>query len=221
NQHRSWRFDVTDALLEGSNHLEIRFASPLRTARENEAVLGAMPVTGNDLPYNAIRKMACNFGWDWGPVLVTSGIVGQISLEEWSGARLAEVRPQVTVSEGRGTVDLRALIERAEILDDSAVTVAARLLDPAGREIDDVAQSVAADEFDLRVSTSDPQLWWPRCVGDPPAYTVGIAIVDADHGLLGSRVRRIGFPTAGVVEEPEGLGTSFTLVVNDRPILAK
>ena len=221
NQHRSWRFDVTDALLEGSNHLEIRFASPLRTARENEAVLGAMPVTGNDLPYNAIRKMACNFGWDWGPVLVTSGIVGQISLEEWSGARLAEVRPQVTVSEGCGTVDLRALIERAEILDDSAVTVAARLLDPAGREIDDVAQSVAADEFDLRVSTSDPQLWWPRGYGDQPLYTVRIDLLDADHVLLDSRVRRIGFRTAGVVEEPDGLGTSFTIVVNDRPILAK
>ena len=221
NQHRSWRFDVTDALLEGSNHLEIRFASPLRTARENEAVLGAMPVTGNDLPYNAIRKMACNFGWDWGPVLVTSGIVGQISLEEWSGARLAEVRPQVTVSEGCGTVDLRALIERAEILDDSAVTVAARLLDPAGREIDDVAQSVAADEFDLRVSTSDPQLWWPRDYGDQPLYTVRIDLLDADHVLLDSRVRRIGFRTAGVVEEPDGLGTSFTIVVNDRPILAK
>src|SRR5699024_12576323 len=41
NQHRSWRFDVTDALVEGENELEIRFASPLRTAREKEKVLGA------------------------------------------------------------------------------------------------------------------------------------------------------------------------------------
>ena len=55
NQHRSWRFDVTDALLEGTNQLEIRFASPLRTARENQSRLGTLPVTGNDLPYNAIR----------------------------------------------------------------------------------------------------------------------------------------------------------------------
>src|SRR5699024_8939234 len=34
NQHRSWRFDVTDSLVEGSNRLQIHFASPLRTARE-------------------------------------------------------------------------------------------------------------------------------------------------------------------------------------------
>src|SRR5699024_3372051 len=102
NQHRSWRFDVTDALREGDNTLEVRFASPLRTARENIEVLGDLPAVGNALPYNAIRKMACNFGWDWGPVLVTSGIAGPIALEEWSTARLAEVRPQVTVADDRG-----------------------------------------------------------------------------------------------------------------------
>lgn len=190
NQHRSWRFDVTDALIEGGNRLEIHFASPLRTARQNEAVLGKLPVTGNDLPYNAIRKMACNFGWDWGPVLVTSGIAGEIGLEEWSGARLAEVRPQVTVAEGHGSVDLRALIERADILDDTVVGLRA-------------------------------QLWWPRGYGDQPLYTVRIDLLDADRALLDSRVRRIGFRTAGVVEEPDEIGTSFTIVVNDRPILAK
>ncbi|NMA78690.1 MAG: glycoside hydrolase family 2 protein, partial [Actinomycetales bacterium] len=146
NQHRSWRFDVTDALIEGANHLEIRFASPLRTARENEKVLGALPVTGNDLPYNAIRKMACNFGWDWGPVLVTSGIGGPIGLEEWSGARLAEVRPHVTVTEGRGEVALHALLERADLLDDSELTLTARLLDPAGQLVDETVLATGDDE---------------------------------------------------------------------------
>src|SRR5699024_12797061 len=125
NQHRSWRFDVTDSLVEGSNRLQIHFASPLRTARENEAVLGTLPGTGNDLPYRALRKMACNFGWDWGPVLGTSGIGGEIGLEEWSGARLAAVRPTITVAEGRGVVDLRAVVERADLLDGSALTVGA------------------------------------------------------------------------------------------------
>ena len=35
NQHRSWRFDVKDLLVEGENTLEILFAAPLRVAREN------------------------------------------------------------------------------------------------------------------------------------------------------------------------------------------
>ena len=230
NQHRSWRFDVTDALVEGTNRLEIRFASPLRTARENEQVLGVMPVTGNDLPYNAIRKMACNFGWDWGPVLVTSGIAGPIGLEEWSGARLAEVRPQVTVEPGagagsepgaRGLVDLTALIERADLLDETAVTVSARLLDPAGQQVQELIRSTAEDEIDLRLSAADPQLWWPRGYGEQPLYTVAIELRDAADQVLDAREHPIGFRTAGVIEEPDEIGTSFTIVVNDRPILAK
>ena len=230
NQHRSWRFDVTDALVEGTNRLEIRFASPLRTARENEQVLGVLPVTGNDLPYNAIRKMACNFGWDWGPVLVTSGIAGPIGLEEWSGARLAEVRPQVTVEPGagagsepgaRGLVDLTALIERADLLDETAVTVSARLLDPAGQQVQELIRSTAEDEIDLRLSAADPQLWWPRGYGEQPLYTVAIELRDAADQVLDARAHRIGFRTAGVLEEPDEIGTSFTIVVNDRPILAK
>jgi beta-mannosidase len=238
NQHRSWRFDVTDALLEGTNRLEIRFASPLRIARESEKVLGVLPVTGNDLPYNAIRKMACNFGWDWGPVLVTSGIAGPIGLEEWSGARLAEVRPQVTVepstgigagagsgadSEGgaRGLVDLTALVERADLLDDSAVTVTARLLDPAGRQLDELSRSSTDDEAGLHLAAADPQLWWPRGYGDQPLYTVIIELRDTEQRVLDAHEHRIGFRTAGIVEEPDEIGTSFTLVVNGRPILAK
>src|SRR5699024_9845980 len=67
----------------------------------------------------------------------------------------------------------------------------------------------------------NPQLWWPRGYGDQPLYTVEVDLHDADHRVLDSRVRRIGFRTAGVREEPDEIGTSFTVVVNDRPILAK
>ena len=221
NQHRSWRFDVTEALREGTNQLEIRFASPLRTARENQSRLGTLPVTGNDLPYNAIRKMACNFGWDWGPVLVTSGIGGPIGLEEWSGARLAEVRPRVTVEGGRGEVAVQGLLERADLLDDSELALTARLLDPAGQLVDEAAASSAEDRLDLRLVAEDPQLWWPRGYGDQPLYTVEITLHDAGGAVRDRREHRIGFRTAGVVEEPDEIGTSFTIVVNDRPILAK
>ncbi|MFC7376451.1 glycoside hydrolase family 2 protein [Brachybacterium sp. GCM10030267] len=221
NQHRSWRFDVTDALRAGPNELEILFASPLRTARENTAVLGELPVVGNDLPYNAIRKMACNFGWDWGPVLVTSGIAGPIALEEWSTARLAEVRPRVTVEGSSGAVSLAAAVERADLLDDSEFELRAQLLDPAGTEVDQAIIRESADDVDLALNVAEPQLWWPRGYGDQPLYTVQLELRDADGAVLENREHRIAFRTAGVVEEPDEIGTSFTVVVNGRPILAK
>ena len=43
NEHRSWRFPVESLVRTGANTLEIRFASPLRTARENAAAQGDLP----------------------------------------------------------------------------------------------------------------------------------------------------------------------------------
>ncbi|WP_114853172.1 glycoside hydrolase family 2 protein [Brachybacterium sp. YJGR34] len=221
NQHRSWRFDVTDLVRAGTNDLEIRFASPLRTARENQAVLGDLPVVGNDLPYNAIRKMACNFGWDWGPVLVTSGIAGPIGLEQWSVARIEQLRPRVTVDDGRGAVALHARIERAEASAEVPLELAARVLDPAGTEVAAARVTDARDALDLALAVEDPQRWWPRGYGEQPLYTVEVTLREADGTVRDRREHRIAFRTAGVVEEADEIGTSFTVVVNDRPILAK
>ncbi|MGY5765064.1 glycosyl hydrolase 2 galactose-binding domain-containing protein [Brachybacterium sp. DNPG3] len=258
NEHRSWRFDVTDQLVAGDNALEIRFASPLRTARENEKVFGEMPKIGNALPYNAIRKMACNMGWDWGPVLVTSGIAGPIGLEEWSSARLAELRPQVTVdgldapgaadaadATGAGAagaasvvgrVELAAVAERADLLDDAPLEIVATLADPSGEIVAETITSAGAgaaasatgaagaggpDDLALSLVIDDPQLWWPRGYGEQPLYTVRVILRDADGVERDVREHRVGFRTAGVVEEPDEIGTGFQFVVNGQSVLAK
>ena len=64
NMHRSYRFDVGAYLREGTNELRVTFAAPVPAAREFSALLGDRPRT-DPVPFNAIRKMACNFGWDW------------------------------------------------------------------------------------------------------------------------------------------------------------
>ena len=38
-----------------------------------------------------IRKEPCNFGWDWGPKMVTSGIWRDIELIAFDTARVADV----------------------------------------------------------------------------------------------------------------------------------
>ena len=46
---------------------------PSRRRTRPSAELGHRPHV-NEHPFNALRKMACNYGWDWGPALVTAGI---------------------------------------------------------------------------------------------------------------------------------------------------
>ena len=74
----------------GREHLVVAFRSPMRYADAQSVVLGARP-RPYPTPFDAIRKSACSFGWDWGIATATSGIWRPVRLESWSTARLEEV----------------------------------------------------------------------------------------------------------------------------------
>ncbi|MER7475522.1 glycoside hydrolase family 2 protein, partial [Micromonospora sp. NPDC000018] len=112
NMHRSYRFDVRSRLRPGDNTLSVRFDSAYRYAEAHRDRLGDRPNAYPE-PFPFIRKMACNFGWDWGPTLVTAGIWQPVGLHAWSVARLATVRPLVTVEGRDGRVELHVEVERA------------------------------------------------------------------------------------------------------------
>jgi len=95
------RFDVRNAIRPGLNELLVRFTSPLRHIRAEEARLGSRPFNGDGGgwdPFVFIRKPACNLGWDWGPRVATVGIAGGVWIEQWRSARIDTVRPLVMIA---------------------------------------------------------------------------------------------------------------------------
>ena len=105
NQHRSYRVDVGSALA-AENTLTVDVRSALEYGEEQSRTHEQRPGGGSPHPYNMVRKMACSFGWDWGPDLQTAGIWKPIGLERWRTARLAQVRPLVTVDGSIGRWEL-------------------------------------------------------------------------------------------------------------------
>ncbi|MFF3439350.1 glycoside hydrolase family 2 protein [Streptosporangium sp. NPDC002721] len=204
NQHRSYRFPVRELLREGENTLRVRFASPVEYAEARRAELGDRPGS-YEAPYQFIRKMACNFGWDWGPSVVTSGIWRPIGLHSWSGARIASVRPLVG---GDGRVEAHVTVERAG---DAPLTVTARV---AGV----VAEAVLAPgerEAVLRLRVPEPRRWWPRGYGAQDRYELTVGL--SGQGAEDTWTRRIGFRDVRVDRTGEG----FTVVVNDTPVFVR
>ena len=63
-----------------------------RTPRRCATRIGDLP-NPYGTPFNFVRKMACNFGWDWGPQLTTSGLWRPVALERWEAVRIHAVRP--------------------------------------------------------------------------------------------------------------------------------
>ena len=102
NMHRSYRFDISQHLTAGPVELEVDLQSATAYAEAEQERLADRP-SAFPAPYNFIRKMACSFGWDWGPDLRTAGLWKPVRLERWSVARLARVMPLVTLDTA-GTV---------------------------------------------------------------------------------------------------------------------
>ncbi|WP_106815702.1 glycoside hydrolase family 2 protein [Microbacterium timonense] len=205
NQHRSYRWPVGALLRPEGNRLEVTFRSPIAFAEEREAVLGERP-HGYVYPYNAIRKTACNFGWDWGPALVTSGIWRRIGIESWSGVRIAAVRPVVGIDGDARRVDVHVDLEWSEGAAD--VEVVAQV---AGERAA-VAASVGTSSVVLPITASDAELWWPRGHGAQPLYELTVQAGEAEWS------GRIGFRTAEIDVEADADGSPFTVIVNGKPI---
>src|SRR3954447_524368 len=123
NQHRSYRVPVRGRLREGPNRLEVDFAAPVPEADRASLALEYRPHV-NHHPYNAIRKMACSFGWDWGIDTATSGIWKDVVLQEWSSARIESVRP---VMDANGTTGTASVFVRIDGGSGEAISVQARL----------------------------------------------------------------------------------------------
>jgi beta-mannosidase len=207
NMHRSYRFDVT-RLLQAHNRLEVRFESPYGYVERVRDAVGERPGAYNE-PYQYIRKMASNFGWDWGPTVVTSGIWQPIGLESWSTARLAEVVPRVDAT---GQVEVHVNIARTG---DTPVTVTASV-----GEVTTVA-GVDGDTATVRLTVVDPELWWPRGLGKQPLYPLRVQLRDATGRTLDTWERRIGFRDVTVDTSEDEHGSRYTIVVNGTPVFAR
>ncbi|WP_084020848.1 glycoside hydrolase family 2 protein [Cryobacterium arcticum] len=227
NMHRSYTFDVGSRLKAGLNELVVVFRSPIKAADAASLELGYRPHV-NHHPYNAIRKMACSFGWDWGIDTSTSGLWKPVTLVSWSTARLHAVRPIATVqtttvqstagdtsSHSAGTVDVHVVISRAT---DAPVTVTASVAG-VSRTLELAAGATSAT---VTLEVPEVDLWWPTGYGEHPLYDVVVTLHDADtaHELDRSHTR-VGFRTVEFDTIPDDAGTPFTLVINGQSVFVR
>ncbi len=213
NQHRSYLVPVRDVLRAGSNDLQVDFAAPVPEADRVSLELGYRPHV-NHHPYNALRKMACSFGWDWGLDTATSGIWKPVRLESWSTARLSDVTVSPTVDGATGLVTVTATVERTKAAEFAPLTLTAA--------IDGFRTDVEVDgtTATLHLTVDDVERWWPVGYGEPTRYDLVVEL-HADDAVLDRADRRIGFRTVDLDVTPDDEGTPFTVRINDLPVFVK
>lgn len=199
NQHRTYRFDVRHVLRSGSNRLVIDFESVFDEIASVEARLGGRPKI---YPHSfaMVRKSACNFGWDWGPEVVTCGVWRSVRLESWSGVRIRAARPRA---------DQDGLVRVAVELEHDGRRTPAPVVCRIGR---DEARAEIEDQGVLSFRVSDPALWWPAGMGEPALHDLEISAGEDSLSL------RIGFRTVEIDNRGDAHGIPFQFTINGRAV---
>jgi beta-mannosidase len=208
NMHRRYAFDVTK-FLTGTDTLEVRFESAWDVAEKERERLGALP-NAYPAPFNYLRKMACNFGWDWGPTVVTAGIWRDATLISETTPRLTFVSPHVTLTGPEGRV--RFEVQLSQPADDASELVVT---------VGDASAIVAIDEgaqaATVEVLVPNPELWWPTGLGSQPLYEAAVELRrGGDH--LDQWISQIGFRSLRLDTSADEIGSAFVFVINDSTV---
>ncbi|NCC44900.1 MAG: glycoside hydrolase family 2 protein, partial [Clostridia bacterium] len=220
NMHRTWEFDVTDALTEGSNTLRVYFHSPLQYIKE---AFEKAPTHGSEDAMDGfvhIRKAHCMFGWDWGAHLPDAGMFRPVYLIGMKEDRIDSVYVHQVHEEGKVTLDFSVTrnpmddlqVEFAVENAEEGYTYQVQVTSPEGETIEavDSPKSLTIDE---------PKLWWPNGVGEQPLYTVKVTLLK-DGKEADVWERKIGLRTMTMHVAPDEWGSSFAHQVNGKDIFA-
>lgn len=231
NMFRRWRVPAKAWLHAGANTLEITLHSPIARLqawllKQSYALSGEFDTPFGDEPEgkqtaNYVRKAAWQYGWDWGPRIVTEGIWQDVKLESWDALRLADFH----IAQPKVTADVAELQAQLDIRADAAGTAKATLRwrAPDGStqsQSSDIALKAGANRIVLPLRIDHPQRWWPVGYGAPNLYDFH---VDVDMGgqTVASADRATGLRSVELRRQKDAWGRSFEFVVNGLPIFAK
>ena len=219
NMHRSYRFDVREYADGKPRRLAVTLASATAYAQAQRERLGDRPSAYHPVPFNFIRKMACSFGWDWGPDLRTAGLYKPVLVHRWKVARLAQVRPLVTVdAAGTGQIEVQVDVQRSGLQEPGELELAASILGASAT----VRIPAHSSQATLSLAVPQAPLWWPAGYGAQPLHELQVALGEPEGTQpLDHWARRVGFRTIELDTSEDEHGTAFLLKVNGQPVFIK
>lgn len=221
NMFRTWEADIKKMAKPGKNELLIRFESAVNKGKQ---LASQLPYTlpGDEKVFS--RKAQYQYGWDWGPRLVTAGIWKDVDLLSWDFLRVENsqfIQEQLSASDASARIEFK-------IQSDIVATV-----------------SLSADVFELNSSSDDsksfniqvqlnkgmntvclpfhvahPQLWWCNGMGNPARYALNLKIQRATATVFEDSIN-VGFRTIELVQQNDSIGRSFYFKLNGIPVYMK
>ncbi|MDA9020325.1 glycoside hydrolase family 2 protein, partial [Flavimaricola sp.] len=159
NVFRSYRIDLSGVAVVGEQDLSITLHSSTAAA---DALQAEQPFY---IPYhqanspipngNMLRKVQCDFGWDWNIALAPMGLYGDVRIEPQAQPRIEALAIHQAHAQ-----DAVALTVTADMAEAEGMVV---IICFAGQEVEKV---VTGGKVSVVFDIDNPNLWWPAGLGD-------------------------------------------------------
>ncbi|MCD4730080.1 MAG: hypothetical protein K8R74_05745 [Bacteroidales bacterium] len=214
NMFREWVVDCKEKLLIGKNELYIKFWSPVMmdSIKASEVSYQLPDIRGFS------RKAPYQYGWDWGPRFVTSGIWHPVYLRFWMDFRIENIQ----VIQKELTKESAKISALYEINATKNSTVELIVLDENSKqELGKVKKElkIGSNNISIEFSIGQPELWWSNGLGDAHLYKL-IFIAKSRNSIDEVR-HKIGLRTLELVQTPDSIGASFYFELNSVPVFMK
>ena len=210
NCFRRYMPDVSKALKQGRNKIEIHFFSNVKeAAKRQKAHPYFVPYAAQNCPIpdtNFLRKPSCHAGWDWNLAIMPFGAYGV--------CQLIPASPQMPIihtfrqhHQPDGTVDLDVVLTGFDH------GLPATTISFAGQQ-----QALPAGESDyisISFHLPKPKLWWPAGSGAQHLYELKIQCGDQIEA------RQIGLRQIELINEKDEVGARFAFKVNGKEIFCR
>lgn len=243
NMFRTWRVDVHGVLHAGENTIRVEFTSPILSVLQQvksqqyplpDLIMSPWAKRLDVATSNYVRKAPYNYGWDWGPRFVTTGIWRPVEIEFWGAARIDNVYVhQLHVDSSLANLNVETDVvadapERVRIdVEDSpwnppsgAETAATARPEKGTGLHQTVLLHAGVNHVIFPVNLQNPALWYPAGYGAQNMYRFLVTVKDGKH-VLDSKEVHTGLRSIELQRKPDKWGISFAFVVNGVPIFAK
>ncbi|CCG20510.1 late-stage biofilm-induced gene in C. albicans [Candida orthopsilosis Co 90-125] len=189
------------------NDLIVKLKSGVELGKKLENEFGRCECWNGDCSRVYVRKPQFQYGWDWGPKLITCGF-GKIELvtENYVDDLFIRYKLNEALDQAHLWFEVESIL--------FTPVVRATIEISLGEEVIDVIELDQVDpQMNISYVLEDVQLWWPIKHGKPNLYNIKLFYKDK---LMSCKF--IGFRKIELVTTPDDYGSSFYFKINDKPI---
>lgn len=216
NMFHEWVIDCKKVLKKGENELLLQFFSAVKNAQNKSKKLN-YKLPGEEKAF--VRKAAFQFGWDFAPRLITSGIFKPVYLKTWNTAIINNIQTiQKTVSKNKASLSFSI-----EILSEKPLKIDVQLKN-INQNVTQNKKAVSLkkgiNNIVIDYEIENPKLWWTNGIGESYIYNFSFDLISQKKTIC-SKSTNFGIRTVELIQEKDSIGTSFYFKLNDISVFIK